>query len=72
MSEGAGASIADEWLQIARKDWRGIERNLNSHVIPANPGEGRGRAGIQGIVGTLDSRFRGNDTGGTLTSLWNF
>jgi len=30
MSEGEDASIADEWLQIARKDWRRIERNLRA------------------------------------------
>ncbi len=30
MSEGAETSIADEWLHIARKDWRRIERNLRA------------------------------------------
>ena len=28
MSSDSGASVADEWLQIARKDWRRAERNL--------------------------------------------
>ena len=28
MSSDSGASVADEWLQIARKDWRCAERNL--------------------------------------------
>jgi len=28
VSSDSGASVADEWLQIARKDWRRAERNL--------------------------------------------
>jgi HEPN domain-containing protein len=28
VSSDAGASVADEWMQIARKDWRRAERNL--------------------------------------------
>jgi len=32
-----------------------------SHVIPANPRESGGRAGIQEFQRLLDSRFRGND-----------
>jgi len=30
MSEDAGVLIADEWLQVARRDWRRIERNLRA------------------------------------------
>jgi HEPN domain-containing protein len=30
MSEEADAPIADEWLQIARRDWWRIERNLRA------------------------------------------
>jgi HEPN domain-containing protein len=28
VSAGPGASVADDWVQIARKDWRRAERNL--------------------------------------------
>ncbi len=28
MTADPGATIADEWLRIARKDWRRAERNL--------------------------------------------
>ena len=28
MSSGSGASVADEWMLIARKDWKRAERNL--------------------------------------------
>ena len=28
MSNGSDASVADEWILIARKDWRRAERNL--------------------------------------------
>ncbi len=28
MSGGSGASVADEWVQVACKDWRRAERNL--------------------------------------------
>ena len=28
MSSGSGTSVADEWMLIARKDWRRAERNL--------------------------------------------
>ena len=28
MSSGSGASVADEWILIAHKDWRRAERNL--------------------------------------------
>ena len=28
MSNDAGSSVAEEWVQIARKDWRRAERNL--------------------------------------------
>ena len=28
MSNGSGTSVADEWILIARKDWRRAERNL--------------------------------------------
>jgi len=28
VSSGSGASVADEWILIARKDWRRAERNL--------------------------------------------
>ena len=29
MSKDSGVSVAGEWLQIARKDWKRAERNLN-------------------------------------------
>jgi len=28
VSSGSGTSVADEWVQVARKDWRRAERNL--------------------------------------------
>jgi len=28
VSSSSGTSVADEWMQIARKDWRRAERNL--------------------------------------------
>jgi HEPN domain-containing protein len=28
VSNGSGSSVADEWVRIARKDWRRAERNL--------------------------------------------
>ena len=28
MSNGSGSSVADEWILIARKDWKRAERNL--------------------------------------------
>ena len=37
MSNGSGTSVADEWILIARKDWRRAERNLkdqdSSHQV---------------------------------------
>ena len=37
MSSGSGTSVADEWILIARKDWRRAERNLkdrdSSHQV---------------------------------------
>ncbi|MBI1998338.1 MAG: hypothetical protein HYU31_04320 [Deltaproteobacteria bacterium] len=42
------------------------------NVIPANPGEGRGRAGIQDFEGPLDSRLRGNDDRGAPMFLYKF
>jgi hypothetical protein len=37
VSSGSGASVADEWVQVARKDWRRAERNLkdrdSSHQV---------------------------------------
>jgi hypothetical protein len=41
-------------------------------VIPANPRESGGRAGIQEIQGKLDYRFRGNDERETPTYSMNF
>jgi len=38
------------------------ERN-EEVVIPGNPGEGRGRPGIQDFQAILDSGFRRNDRG---------
>ncbi len=35
MSAAPGASIADEWVQIARKDWRRAERNLKDRDVEA-------------------------------------
>ena len=35
MSSDAGASVADEWMQIARKDWRRAERNLKDRDAEA-------------------------------------
>ena len=31
MSTDSGASVADEWMQIARKDWKRAERNFKDH-----------------------------------------
>jgi hypothetical protein len=37
VSSGSGTSVADEWILIARKDWRRTERNLkdrdSSHQV---------------------------------------
>jgi hypothetical protein len=41
--------------------WFLLNRDTYFFVIPANPRESGGRAGIQGFEGPLDSRFRGND-----------
>lgn len=35
MSSGSGTSVADEWMQVARKDWRRAERNLKDRDIEA-------------------------------------
>ena len=35
MSAHSGASVADEWLQIARKDWRRAVRNLKDRDAEA-------------------------------------
>ncbi len=35
MSADPGASVADEWVQIARKDWRRAERNLRDRDVEA-------------------------------------
>jgi len=44
----------------------------NSTVIPADPRESGGRAGIQDFEGPLDSRLRGNDEGNTPNFSWKF
>lgn len=33
MNSGSGTSVADEWMLIARKDWRRAERNLKDSGI---------------------------------------
>jgi hypothetical protein len=37
VSSGSGTSVADEWVQVAWKDWRRAERNLkdrdSSHQV---------------------------------------
>ncbi len=35
MSSGSGTSVADEWMQVARKDWRRAERNLKDRDTEA-------------------------------------
>jgi HEPN domain-containing protein len=35
MKKDTGHSIANDWLQIARKDWRRIQRNLKSRDVEA-------------------------------------
>jgi HEPN domain-containing protein len=35
VSSDAGASVAGEWMQIARKDWRRAERNLKDRDAEA-------------------------------------
>ena len=35
MSSGAGTSVADEWMRVARKDWRRAERNLKDRDTEA-------------------------------------
>ena len=35
MSSDSGTSVADEWMQIARKDWRRAERNLKDRDAEA-------------------------------------
>jgi len=35
VSSGSGASVADEWILIARKDWRRAERNLTDRDAEA-------------------------------------
>ena len=45
---------------------------MSPNVIPANPRESGGRAGIQDFEGPLDSRLRGNDDGKAVTCSMNF
>ena len=33
MSNGSGSSVVDEWVRIARKDWRRAERNLKDRDL---------------------------------------
>lgn len=35
MSSGSGSSVADEWMQVARKDWRRAQRNLKDRDVEA-------------------------------------
>lgn len=36
MKKHIETSVADDWLMIARKDWRRIERNLRAHDVEAS------------------------------------
>jgi len=33
VSRRPGASVSDEWIRVARKDWRRAERNLKDRDI---------------------------------------
>jgi len=35
VSSRSGTSVSDEWIQVARKDWRRAERNLKDRGIEA-------------------------------------
>jgi len=35
VSSGSGISVADEWMRVARKDWRRAERNLKDRDTEA-------------------------------------
>lgn len=35
MSSGSGASVFDEWIGVARKDWTRAQRNLKDRDVEA-------------------------------------